>query len=211
VDEILPDIFKVLPTKVMSSKCITFFVRRPQGNLLFPCFSGSATIHARFDEIERMGGVARQLLGDSHFKTPHCDEVAERFGAPLYCSELEAPDVTPKLRHVRVFPLERHELDPGVEVIPTPGHRPGGVCYLVTLGRRKCLFAGDGVWHDGTQWNAFPTKAGRAKMADSLRRLADVEFDVLLANTRVDNPTCFIEVDGAGRKALIESILGRLA
>jgi hypothetical protein len=92
MEEIYPGIFKVLPTKPLPSKCITFFVRKSGGNLLFPCFSGSATIHARFDAIAAMGGISRQLLGDSHFKTPHCDEVFARFGAPLYCSQPEAAD-----------------------------------------------------------------------------------------------------------------------
>jgi glyoxylase-like metal-dependent hydrolase (beta-lactamase superfamily II) len=136
--------------------------------------------------------------------------VAGRFGAPLYCSEPEAPDVIKSVKHVRTFPLERHVLVPGVEVIPTPGHRPGGVCYLVTLHGRRFLFAGDGIWHDGSGWKSFPTKAGRPTMIDSLRRLAQVDFDVLLANTRVGNPICFVEVDGESRRELIESILEQL-
>jgi glyoxylase-like metal-dependent hydrolase (beta-lactamase superfamily II) len=154
-----------------------------------------------------MGGISRQLLGDSHFKTPHCDEVAKRFGAPLYCSEPEAPDVIMSVKNVVTFPFERHALEPGVEVIPTPGHRPGGVCYLLALGGRRFLFAGDGIWHDGTAWKAFPTKPGRPKMIESLRRLEAVEFDVLLANTRVSNPICSVEVDGDARRGLIASIL----
>jgi hypothetical protein len=42
------------------------------------------------------------------------------------------------------------------------------------------------MWHDGSDWKAFPIKAGRAKMIDRLRRFADVEFDVPLVGTRVD-------------------------
>jgi glyoxylase-like metal-dependent hydrolase (beta-lactamase superfamily II) len=132
--------------------------------------------------------------------------VYARFGAPLYCSEPEAADVTKSVKNVRTFPLERHVLEPRVEVIPTPGHRPGGVCYLVTLGGSRFLFAGDAIWHDGTGWKAFPTKAGRAKMIDSLGRLAEVEFDVLLANTRVENPTCSVSVDDESRRELIDSV-----
>ena len=57
MDEIFPGVFKVLPTKPLPSKCITFFVRRGEGNLLFPCFSGSATIHARFDRHFNQSGT----------------------------------------------------------------------------------------------------------------------------------------------------------
>jgi glyoxylase-like metal-dependent hydrolase (beta-lactamase superfamily II) len=210
VEEILKGVYKVLPTKVTDSKYPSFFVRRASGNLLFPCFSNSSTIHGSFDQIDALGGLKYQLLGDSHFKTPHCDEVAERFGAPLYCSEPEAPDVTKRLKRVRVFPLERHELEPGLEVIPTPGHRPGGVCYLVQVGGRRCLFAGDGIWHDGKDWKAFPTKPGRPKMIESLRRLADVDFDLLLANTKIGNPHCFLELDERSRRALMAAIIAKL-
>jgi len=210
VEEILKGVYKVLPTKATDSKYPSFFLRRPSGNLLFPCFSNSSTIHGSFDQIAAMGGLKYQLLGDSHFKTPHCDEVAERFGAPLYCSEPEAADVTKRLKHVRVFPFERHALEPGVEVIPTPGHRPGGVCYLVKVGGRRCLFAGDGIWHDGKDWKAFPTKPGRPKMIESLRQLADIHFDVLLANTKIGNPLCYVELNEDSRRALMDSIIARL-
>jgi hydroxyacylglutathione hydrolase len=210
MDELFPDIFKVLPSKIMDSKYASFLVKRDDGNLLFPCFSNHSTIHDRFNEIAGLGGIKAQLLGDSHFKTPHCDEVAARFDAPLYCSDAEAPDVLPKLKRVVVFPFNRHALMPGVEVIPTPGHRPGGVCYLVTLIGKKFLFAGDGIWHDGEAWKAFPTKAGLKKMKESLKMLAEVEFDVLLANTRLDNPICFVAVNPGSRQEFIQSIAERL-
>jgi glyoxylase-like metal-dependent hydrolase (beta-lactamase superfamily II) len=114
------------------------------------------------------------------------------------------------VKNVRLFPLERHELEPGVEVIPIPGHRPGGVGYLVTLAERKYLFAGDGLWHDGKSWKAFPSKAGRTRMIESVKRLADVEFDVLLANTRVENPVCSIELTEVSRRTLMETIVDSL-
>lgn len=210
VDELFAGIFKVLPSKVMDSKYPSFFVKRDGGNLLFPCFSNSSTIHDRFNDIANKGGLQAQLLGDSHFKTPHCDEVATHFAAPLYCSEPEAPDVVPKLKQVVVFPFKQHELFPGVEVIPTPGHRPGGVCYLIALNGKKFLFAGDAIWHDGEEWKAFPTKAGMKHMKASLKTLVEVEFDVLLANTRLNNPICFIEVNQQSRQQFIQSIIERL-
>jgi hypothetical protein len=210
MDALFAGVYQIFPSKLTNSKYRSFFVKHPSGNLLFPCFSNQSTIHSSFDDIDAAGGLHYQLLGDSHFKTPHCDEVAERFGAPLYCSEVEAPDVTRNLKHVKTFPFERHLLAPGVEVMPTPGHRPGGVCYLVSLDGRNYLFVGDAIWHDGKKWLATPTKAGRKQMVESLQTLADVEFDVLLANTSVSNPTCLIEVDASSRRPLINSFLEQL-
>jgi hypothetical protein len=203
-------VYQIFPSKITDSKYRSFFVNHPSGNLLVPCFSNQSTIHSSFDELDALGGLQYQLLGDSHFKTPHCDEVAERFGAPLYCSEVEAPDVTRNLKQVKTFPFERHELAPAIEVIPTPGHRPGGVCYLVSLEGRHYLFVGDAIWHDGQRWIATPTKAGRKQMVESLQTLAEVEFDVLLANTRISNPTCLMEVDADSRWPLINSLLEQM-
>ena len=137
MNEIYPNIFEILPSKQTPKKYRSFFVKRDKGNLLIPCFSTNSTIEAHFDTIASLGGLSRQLLGDSHFRTPHCDVVAERFNAPLYCSEGEASDVTRVVKQVAIFPFKRHMLDATLEVIPTPGHRPGGVCYLVTVGEHR--------------------------------------------------------------------------
>jgi hypothetical protein len=45
------------------------------------------------------------------------------------------------------------------------------------------------IWHDGMDWKAFSIKASRAKIIGSLRRLAEVEFDIPQAETRVADPT----------------------
>jgi hypothetical protein len=113
MNEIFPGVSRVLPTKPTPSECISFFVRRAEGNLLFPCFSGGATIDGRLDQIAAMGDLSRQLLGDSHFKAPHCDEVAGRLGAPLDCIEPEAPDVVKSVRDVVTFPWSVTSSNPG--------------------------------------------------------------------------------------------------
>lgn len=210
MDEIFPDIYQVFPSKQTPSKYRSFFVKRDAGNLLIPCFSTNSTIEAHFDEITVRGGLSRQLLGDSHFKSAHCDVVAERFHAPLYCSQSEAPDVTRVLKQVVIFPFERHMLDAGLEVIPTPGHRPGGVCYLVSLQEKRYLFVGDFIWHDGTNWIPTPTKAGVPTYIESLRLLAGIEFDVLLANSMISNPTYYVEFDQDTRKAFMDGLLKQL-
>jgi hypothetical protein len=83
---------------------------------------------------------------------------------------------------------------------PTVGLRPTNIDSTSgRLGEHPSwivsMFRGDGIGHDGTGWKTFPTKAGRAKMIDSLRRFTEVGLDVLLADTRVDNPTCSVSDD----------------
>jgi hydroxyacylglutathione hydrolase len=205
--EIFPSVYEVLPSKQTPKKYRTFFVKRPEGNLLIPCFSSSSTIDAHFATMDGLGGLSRQLLGDSHFKTAHCDEIATRFNAPLYCSEVEAPDVRATVKQVVTFPFQRHQLDAGIEVIPTPGHRAGGVCYLITVGGRRYLFVGDFIWHDGAQWLPTAKKDSVRAYVESLRLVDSLDFDVLLINAMLSNPTCFIELTKESRHTLIAGLL----
>src|SRR5690606_7938724 len=112
-----------------------------------------------------------QLLGDSHFRTAHCDEVSEHFGCSLHCSEMELESVQQKVANVTCFTFEYRRLAPDIMVIPTPGHRPGGVCFLVDLPDGKVLFAGDALWHDGERWMSFPSSKGRNKLIASFTAL----------------------------------------
>lgn len=68
------------------------------------------------------------------------------------------------------------------------------------------LFRGDWTWHDSAGWKAFPTKAGGAMMIERLGRFAEVVFDVLLADIRLDNPTCSVLDDDRSRLELIGSV-----
>jgi len=208
MEQILPGVYRVLPTKPTPSKYISFLVTRPEGNLLIPCFTNQSTLRDRFDEITSLGGVRMQLLGDSHFKSCHCDEVSVRFHAPLYCSSVEAPDVRAGVKDVVEFPFERHMLAPGVEVIPTPGHRPGGVCYLVEQAGRRILFTGDTIWHTGIGWFATPITRGRAQMVRSLEELTETPFDTLMCNAIVSDPEYRLDfATDADRRAFMARVL----
>lgn len=206
MNKLFPDVFELFPSKPTPKKYRSFFIKRAAGNLLLPCFSSSSTIEAHFDAIAQSGGLSKQLLGDAHFKSAHCDEVAQRFDAPLFCSVLEAPEVIHSLKHVSQFPFEQHDLEPGLQVIPTPGHRDGGVCYLIDVAHKRCLFVGDFIWHDGEQWITTARKAGKRAYAASLDLLETLEFDVVICNAIISNPTYYIEVDPDARSSFIASL-----
>ncbi|MDE0193275.1 MAG: hypothetical protein OXQ90_18125, partial [Gammaproteobacteria bacterium] len=126
------------------------------------------------------------------------------------CSEVEGPDVRRKVKNVATFPFERHVLAQGVEVIPTPGHRPGAVSYLVDVGGKRCLFAGDSIYHSGDDWMCPVSKRNRKTMLATLDLLAEVDFDVLLSNTGAHNPVCYIDLDDASRSEFIADLKSRL-
>ena len=206
VELLFDNVYRILPTKVTPTKYSSLFVTRPEGNLLFSCLAGHSSIEGSFDDIEALGGVSLHLLGDMHFAARHNDDVDKRFGVVTMCSEVEGPDVRRKVANVVTFPFERHVLAPGVEVIPTPGHRPGAVCYLVDVEGRRCLFAGDSIYHDGERWKCPVSKKNRETMMATLDVLADAKFDVLLSNTAARNPVCVIEVDDALRAGFIAAL-----
>lgn len=208
--EIYPSVYEVLPSKPTPKKYRSFFVKQEAGNLLIPCFSNSSSIEAHFEDITALGGLSQQLLGDSHFKSEHCDAVAERFGAALYCSEVEAPDVSRTVQRLITFPFERHLLTPSVEVIPTPGHRPGGVCYLITSDGTRYLFVGDFIWHDGEGWIVTATKGNGRPYVNSLHLLNALDFDVLLANCTISNPAYAVALEGAARQAFFAALVAQM-
>lgn len=210
MEPLFDNVYRILPTKVTPTKYSSLFATRPEGNLLFSCLGGHSSIEGSFDQMDALGGVALHLLGDMHFAARYNDAVDERFGVTTMCSELEGPDVRRKVKNVVTFPFERHALAPGVEVIPTPGHRPGAVSYLVDVGGRRCLFAGDSIYHSGDEWMCPVSKKNRKTMLATLDFLAGVEFDVLLSNTGANNPVCHVEVDAPGRAEFIAGLKSRL-
>ena len=191
--ECLPRIYKLEPSKLTPSKYISFFVLRDSGNLLFPCVASSSTFEASWPEIHDAGGVSKQLLGDMHFATKHNDQIFEEFGAPTCCSAVEAPDVRRKVQDVEDFPFERLEVAPGVTAIPTPGHRPGAVSYLVDVGNSNVLFAGDSLWHDREKWVALSNKKNRPVMKKTLAALSEERFSTIFVNSSVQNPIYSID------------------
>ena len=162
--EISESIYRVDPTKITPSKYISFFVEHKSGNLLFPCLASSSTFDSEWEFMQQHGGVQSILLGDMHFATKQNDQLTQEFGTPTQCSEIEEADVSRKVQAVEGFPFSRHQLAPHVLVIPTPGHRPGAVGYIVDMPNQKALFIGDSIWNNGSKWQGLSSKANRKTM-----------------------------------------------
>ena len=206
MEPLFDNVYRILPTKVTPTKYSSLFATRPEGNLLFSCLGGHSSIEGSFDQMDALGGVALHLLGDMHFAARYNDDVDARFGVTTMCSEVEGPDVKRKVKNVATFPFERHLLAPGVEVIPTPGHRPGAVSYLVDVGGRRCLFAGDSIYHSGDEWMCPVSKRNRKTLLATLDMLDGIDFDIVLANTGANNPVCFVELDVGERTRFIAGL-----
>ena len=111
--------------------------------------------------------------------------IAERFGAKLHAPAAESDAIG---RHAPIaVPLgNRHTDHNGVEVIPTPGHTIGSVCYLVPgAGGSRYLFTGDTLFVGASgEWTAgyIESFSDSRTLADSLRLLGTLTPDVVISS-----------------------------
>lgn len=140
------------------------------------------------DEMERLGGVAHQYLSHQDEISPALDTFAQRFGAILHVSALEA-DLVADVRKPDVTFESRHVDNNGVEVVPAPGHTPGSTCFVVTgHDGLTYLFTGDTIFRggDGT-WRAgyIPGMSDAGDLRSTLELLAGLEPDLVVSSAFV--------------------------
>ncbi|MEW5810686.1 MAG: MBL fold metallo-hydrolase [Actinomycetota bacterium] len=141
---------------------------------------------AEFDELDALGGVRHQYLSHRDEAGPMLRRIAARFGSTLHAPAGDVGDIS-KHAHVHVPVTGRYIDANGIEIIPTPGHSPGSVCYLVPGAEGRYLFTGDTLFHTDGAWRAgyiesFHTPADAAKIAESLRVLAEVTPDFVVSS-----------------------------
>jgi hydroxyacylglutathione hydrolase len=138
-----------------------------------------------FDDLQKLGGVARQYLSHRDEAGPMLAAVAERFGARLHASAAEVNDVE-RFRRVDVALSRRHVDDLGIEVIPTPGHTPGSTCYLVPgTDGLTYLFTGDTIYlSDSGKWTAgyIEGMSDRTALAAALNLLGTLTPDLVVSS-----------------------------
>jgi glyoxylase-like metal-dependent hydrolase (beta-lactamase superfamily II) len=156
-----------------------YLYQRVQGNVLFYNTSQQADI-AQFAEL---GGVAYQLLS-------HRDEVGEslalireRFQAKLGIHKQDQEALSEVLKADLVF-TDRQALLDDVEIIPTPGHTPGSVCFLVqSLSGKRYLFTGDTLYLSDWGWQpGMLSFSDKTALAESLNLLQTLQPDLVISS-----------------------------
>jgi glyoxylase-like metal-dependent hydrolase (beta-lactamase superfamily II) len=176
--EALPGVF-VIEQNGHKGFGYTHFVLRPGGNLILDA-SRVGSISDAFADLDASGGVAAAVISDRHLGGASTNQIAERFGARVYCSQIEADAMEHRGNAVRidyVLPFERTVIEGDVRLIPTPGHTPGQFSTLVDVEGTKILFTADFVWRDDGRWR--PGNLSRRKMRPSFDALRDLDFDVV--------------------------------
>jgi hydroxyacylglutathione hydrolase len=158
-----------------------YFLTRKHGNALL-----YNTSHAReLDHMANLGGLACQYLSHRHEAGPSLVAIRERFGATLCADAAEAPAIGKFCQVDTVF--DGPQIHGGdIEVIPTPGHTAGGVCYLYDSPHGgRYLFTGDTLYLSHGHWNTLvmPSDGGsHDKLITSLGTLRVLEPDWVLCS-----------------------------
>lgn len=154
----------------------SYFIRRPQGNILVDSPRAAAPLMKRFAEL---GGIASMFL-------THRDDVADHalFHKEFGCKRiLHRDDITQDTAGIEtpLDGLEPTHLADDLVAIPVPGHTRG---HAVLLYRNRFLFTGDHLaWsHQRNQLYAFRDACWYSwkEQIRSMERLLDYSFEWVL-------------------------------
>jgi glyoxylase-like metal-dependent hydrolase (beta-lactamase superfamily II) len=131
--------------------------------------------------------------------------------APLHihAADRVAAERTHAVQHTFDAPAT---LDDDFELIPIPGHTPGATAFLWDTGEHRMLFTGDSLYLRGDEWIvAVLEDSDRESYVESLGRIAELEFDVLVPWAAGKGGPYYSLTDRADTRRRIDAILERLA
>jgi hydroxyacylglutathione hydrolase len=138
----------------------------------------------------RAGKLETIILTHCHYDhSGGAGEVAAAYGAKIAIHEYDAPllgnahacaaslfgETAPSI--VPDIMLKGGEVLGALEVIPTPGHTPGGIC-LYNAGS-KILFSGDTVFQEGSFGRTDLYGGDARKLIESIGKLALLDVDIM--------------------------------
>lgn len=178
-------------------------------------FGNGQGIARHFDEIKKLGPISGVFVGDRHHAKSY-SPAAAYFGVPFCCSEEEAKIVAKKGVVIdQILEFKRHELYDDLEVIPTPGHTPGALSYLLSLGTHRVLFIGDTIVPiDGEvdgEWRVWVNERRVRQMLETLELLASVKFDYIAAGSFAATGEKLIRLTPKSKVAVLKRIAADLS
>ena len=185
-----------------------YFLRRPEGNVLFYNTGNDDDL----EKIAELGGIQFQLLSHRDESGPSLNRIKDLFSSKLCCSALEAPIVGKDAPVDITFQVEDHHLG-DVEIIHTPGHTDGSICFFYKSPYGKSyLFTGDTIFQSDGKWAIFvlPQSGGsEAALAESLLRLRALHPDIVMSSACVGDVSV-VEVTGDEWAQVIDDNVRRL-
>ena len=180
-----------------------FVLRREAGNLLVYSVADLASTSAAF---EGLGGVQRQYLGHWH----EAMFAANRLDVPLFVHEADRGQTEQRTEVAGTF-SEGQTLDGDFEILPIPGHTPGATAYLWDSGQQRLLFTGDTIYLSDGEWvAAVLDSSDRDAYIESLERLRELDFDVLVPWAATAGAPYYAVTDKGDAQRRIDAILERV-
>ena len=186
-----------------------YLLVRDNDNILFY----SSGVREEYQHIQALGGIAYQYLSHRDEVGDALAEIKELFGSKLCCHRLEEPAAR------RVTPVDclfdkRESRLGNIEVIPTPGHTDGSVCFLVRSAPGKTyLFTGDTIYMNNGTWETRTNGyAGGSKsdLRNSLMLLRDLGPAVVISSASI-GAVPFKEVSAEEWRSDIDNVLPTLS
>ena len=185
-----------------------YFLERQEGNVLLYNTSNDQDV----EKIDELGGIRYQLLSHRDEAGSSLDRIRSRFGSKLCCSVLEVPAVSRHSRVDVVFDEDDRSLE-NIEIINTPGHTDGSICFFYRSPNGKSyLFSGDTIFKWNGRWATLVLRdsgGSRKALVESLMRLRELEPDVVLWSGFVGDIS-YAEVTRAEWNRAIDETAGRL-
>ena len=181
--QIYPDLWQTRPEHPFGPELSThaYLLTRSSVNVLF---YNSACLD-EYDQIQQLGGMAFQFLSHRDEAGKNLEQVKSRFLNKLCCHQLEERAVAKNSPVDLVFEKRGIYAD-DIEVIPTPGHTAGSVCFLYRSPHGKTyLFTGDTIFPDRDSWGTYVSWLKKPVLAKSLELLKGVEPDVVISSGSV--------------------------
>ncbi|MCP1726604.1 glyoxylase-like metal-dependent hydrolase (beta-lactamase superfamily II) [Natronospira proteinivora] len=154
---------------------------REGGNVLF-YNSGN---REEIDAMAELGGVSYQFLSHQDELGPTLQYIASRYQAQLGGHVREQKEFS-RFRNPDILFDQRQTYLERIEMIPTPGHSPGSICFLVDspLGKRY-LFTGDTLYFNARRElgvGFFPGYSDFDEYEASLQALRSLAPDVVISS-----------------------------
>lgn len=169
-----------------------YLYQREQGNVLFYNTSQQTDM----DRCAELGGVAYQFLSHRDEVGESLKRIRERFNAKLGIHQLDQQALSDVFQPDVVF-THRQALLVDIEVIPTPGHTPGSVCFLVQSSRgKRYLFTGDTLYLSDRGWQpGMLSFSDKTALMESLKVLQMVAPDLVISSA-YSGQSAYEEVTG---------------
>ena len=176
-----------------------YFLKRSKGNVLFYNTSNPNDI----EQISDLGGITFQYLSHRHESGQSLATIKSRFNSRLCADELEAPFIESTV-DVEFSTRALHSST--IEIVPTPGHTGGGLCfYCSSDDGRRYLFTGDTLFQSHGQWGALVIAndgGSTEKLVASLLTIRSLEPDVVICSASVGD----VSVAEVTRQAWLKAI-----